>query len=566
LFFGAVALPVISGNNLLEKEQSISRSDEWPKYCYDLLNTGYTSSVGKISSPYEKWTYTANNEVNSCPTIAEIDNDGKAEVLVGSRDAFLYCLEGETGAIQWAKQTSHQIWSGASIGNICGELWETEVVVGSDRIYCLDGSTQNPSGSVLWYYVADGFFEFSSPALYDVDDDGEIEVIVGCDDGKVYCLDGSPEEPNGEVEWSYDIGYEIVTSPAIGDVDGDGEVEVLIGANDGTFVCLDGSPASPSGHMEWDFKFYGRTESSPTIGDVDQDGVAEVVIGTHDGQSAGIYCFEGTTGYLEWYYFKPTTIGHSSPAIADVDGDGEIEVIVGIISGSVICLDGSPSQTSGELEWSYSTGDKIHSSPALADIDNDDEIEVIIGSLDGKLYCLDGSPADPPAGDLEWEFNTHDEIWGSPALGDVDGDGFLEIIIGSKNHKVYCIDSQNSPPFPPTITGETHGKSGVSYKYEFTAIDPDNDNIGRYIIEWGHGPAEEVSGNFESGETIEVYHTFPSEDTYIIKSRAVDINGLIGGDGMLQVTMPRNRITDNSFFINLLDMVPILERILSKIF
>ena len=43
----------------------------------------------------------------------------------------------------------------------------------------------------------------------------------------------------------------------------------------------------------------------------------------------------------------------------------------------------------------------------------------------------------------EWTYTTEGEIWSSPALGDVDEDGKLEIIIGNDANKVYCLNGEN---------------------------------------------------------------------------------------------------------------------------
>ena len=42
------------------------------------------------------------------------------------------------------------------------------------------------------------------------------------------------------------------------------------------------------------------------------------------------------------------------------------------------------------LDWYYTTGSKVYSSPALGDIDGDGQLEVVVGSWDGKVYALNG--------------------------------------------------------------------------------------------------------------------------------------------------------------------------------
>ena len=69
----------------------------------------------------------------------------------------------------------------------------------------------------------------------------------------------------------------------------------------------------------------------------------------------------------------------------------------------------------------------VYSSPALGDLDGDGHLEVVVGSDDGKVYAWhhDGTPV---AG---WPQTTGDVVDSSPALGDLDGDGHLEVVVGS---------------------------------------------------------------------------------------------------------------------------------------
>ena len=115
------------------------------------------------------------------------------------------------------------------------------------------------------------------------------------------------------------------------------------------------------------------------------------------------------------------------------------------------------------------------------------------------------------------------------------------------------------PPSAPTITGPSSGKAGTSYPYTFTSTDPNGDNIAEYIINWGDGPDEIITGPFPSGSPQTKSHIWTSQGTFTIKAKAKDINGLVGPEGTFTVTMPRNKILANSFFLKLLKQFPILK-------
>ncbi len=75
----------------------------------------------------------------------------------------------------------------------------------------------------------------------------------------------------------------------------------------------------------------------------------------------------------------------------------------------------------------------------MGDVDGDGRLEVIIGDLNGYIYCLNGED-----GSLLWRIHTHTGIWWcSPVLGDVDDDKQLEVIAGDYYGYVYCLNGEN---------------------------------------------------------------------------------------------------------------------------
>jgi len=71
----------------------------------------------------------------------------------------------------------------------------------------------------------------------DLDGDGRMELLFGCDDGKLYAL----AERNGKpmLLWSVSLGRR-VGEPILADLDGDGLPEILVTAEDGKLYCLKG--------------------------------------------------------------------------------------------------------------------------------------------------------------------------------------------------------------------------------------------------------------------------------------------------------------------------------------
>jgi hypothetical protein len=123
----------------------------------------------------------------------------------------------------------------------------------------------------------------------------------------------------------------------------------------------------------------------------------------------------------------------------------------------------------------------------------------------------------------------------------------------------------NSPPTPPVISGPASGKVGIPLNYSFTSTDPEGEQI-KYLIDWDDGSTPTLSPFQDSGASFSTIHTWDTQGTYIIKSKAQDASGAESDWGELQVTMPKNKIMVQSpFFYRLFERFPILSRLLNLI-
>jgi len=103
----------------------------------------------------------------------------------------------------------------------------------------------------------------------------------------------------------------------------------------------------------------------------------------------------------------------------------------------------------------------------------------------------------------------------------------------------YIPSDMGDPPGAPDIDGPSSGAAGTSYDYDFTAIDPDGDDV-KYYIDWGD-ETNEWTGFEASGTPLTVSHTWAEEGDYTITAYAQDSNGMDGPEGTLPITMPVNQ-------------------------
>lgn len=401
--------------------------------------------------------------------LADITGDGIQDIIVGGRDGKLHAYTGN-GVKLWEYDTGDMgIVGKAAIGDLDSDGL-MEIVVGAGDtftprahggLYVLDSRGRLRCSFATMDTIRDGFRDgvYSSPALVDLTGDGFLEIVFGSWDFYVRAI-----RHDCTVLWQNFVHDTVWSSPAIGDIDRDGFPDIVIGADAHTAP----ENGTTRGGMLHVFDRHGTRLpgfpkqidevifSAPALGDINGDGWLDIVVGTGDfwgnpgcGHPEG--CTPGVGRYVNAWNHRgeplpgwpqPTNaVVFASPALADLDGNGVVDVIVNARDATVHAWRGDGSAISG---WpvkpvtpagvgatvSYHTD----LSPLVADITGNGVREVLLPSnwemvvWNNQGSQITRSSFPPPAG--TWDLSADYSITGNPALGDIDGDGLYDLVVG----------------------------------------------------------------------------------------------------------------------------------------
>jgi hypothetical protein len=233
---------------------------------------------------------------------------------------------------------------------------------------------------------------------------------------------------------AYDPSYQGGVTVAAGDVNGDGAPDIITGtASLATHVkAFDGrSGAQLQSFLAYDGFSGGVFVAS---GDLDGDGAAEIITGAGAGAGPHVKVFDGTTGLesASFFAFTPGVIAGVRVAAGDVNGDGFDDLIASLGEGAsshVKVFDGTnlASELLSFLAYGAFTGGVY---VAAGDVNGDGFSDIITGAGAGggpHVKVFSGANG----AELQ-SFFAFDGVVAEARVagGDVDGDGLDDIIVG----------------------------------------------------------------------------------------------------------------------------------------
>jgi|GEM_PF-1691201 len=295
--------------------------------------------------------------------VADLDNDGKDEVLLGVLH-YIQCYDAK-GNRRWNIGTGvGNIITSIETDDIDGDGLE-EIVVGGDSTVYPNLYVLGNDGKIIWKIRA-GAYEVNDVAVGDTNGDGRMEIAVGTvakhgiyyTPSRVYMYDSK-----GNKMWEKLIPRGVATIK-LADIEGDGKMEVLVGSLH-YFKVID-----HQGNSLTDFETRGYIRDI-LVGDIDLDGVNEILLGSND-----LYVID-SEGNSKWENPAGTDVINDIE-ILDLNSDDYPEILVA--SDGLYIID-----YNGDTIWQYST-EKTVKDIHVCDLDGDSFPELAAGSLDNYVY------------------------------------------------------------------------------------------------------------------------------------------------------------------------------------
>jgi len=290
--------------------------------------------------------------------IADVDNDGQTEIIAGggrehtgAPGVYVYAINGSTGAVEWKSINLGDSWSDihfVQAGNIDNDN-ASEIVALKDSLFIFDGISHQQ-----WQSASGGY---TSLDLYDIDNDGLEEIIVGTNQGNIVAIDGQTKAE----EFNINVSSSAIVGLQAQDIDQDGTVELTF-----TSSATAGIYSVEQSTLLWQSETLGSSAgdyNSLIVSNIDSDASTEILVGTN-------------YTVVEFEAFLSTD---SQPILNSSFETGDLTGWDFVGSTSVVTADLGSTPTNGQFQAWLATGDGSVS---------DADMETLLGLNAGDLDAL----------------------------------------------------------------------------------------------------------------------------------------------------------------------------------